>query len=595
MENLYGLIMAGGSGTRLWPVSRDYYPKQFLQLFGDKTLIQQTFVRLKRIIRSENIFVLTDRASVEEVINQLDEYGLTKKNIVIQPAVKNTGPANIFASLKIQERDNDAIIISCPSDHVILPESKFVNTVKTGYQLAKRGLLVTLGIKPAYANPEYGYIIRDESQTDVLNHQTVFKVKSFIEKPDEKIAAQLIKKGAFWNSGIFIWSAKSIIKEVRNLNPKMLASVQNVKRYHNGNSISIDEGVIEKSNLVWVVPTNFEWNDIGSWKALYNQLPKDNNLNVINNATVLNCKRSLIYGSAGRKLTAINLNDMVVVDTDDSVLVSARESVHEIKKTLEKGYQKPLVTIIVPTLNDEKYLEDSLASIFEQSYKNIECIIVDGGSTDSTTNIVDKYSHRIEQVIDLHTSNRFERINRGLDSANGEIIGILDPNNTYFDRDVISTIIDQIEKTKSDMIWGDLVYVENKNDNKITMYWKSSGYQTGILEKGWTPPFPTLFTRKTIYEKYGSYNTRFRVAADYEMILKLLRKHDIRTTHIPRIIVKMVGRGLSWKSMIDRLIGNFETYKAWGINKLRVSPSFLLLKNISKLGQFFSKVAKANN
>lgn len=598
MKNLYGLIMAGGSGTRLWPISRDYYPKQFLTLTKDNTLIQQTFTRIKKSIPAERIYITTNRIFADEIVNQLKEFGVKKENIIIQPANKDTGPAVIWAAKRIYENDKEAIIINCPSDHIIHPENKFKKAIEAGYNLASKGLLVTFGIEPTKALSEYGYITINTKKSEKVDSFVAFKVKKFIEKPKRERAVKLIKRNALWNSGIFIWKASVIIKEAKTYCQDIYAALNSRKKYLLLSEISIDKSILEKSNLVWTIPVNFKWKDIGSWTALYELLKKDSNRNVLNDRVIaLNSKNSLIYGTQGRFVTAINVKDMIIVDTQDSVLISHKEGIHKIKNALvtmekttpSKPLLQPLVTIIVPTYNDEKFVGDTLKSITEQDYKNTEIIVIDGGSIDGTEKVLKNYAHRIEIYINIPNTSMFERVNEGIKKANGEIIGILDSDDTLAEPDIITNVVETMERKKADVLWGDLIYIGNKATNKISMYWKSSEYKEGIFHKGWAPPHPTFFVRSKIYKKYKTYNTKFRVAADYELMLRFLEKHKVAGAYIPKILVKMYGSGLTLESILNRFIGNIEVYKAWKENGFDVTPAILLSKNISRISHILSR------
>lgn len=598
MDKLYGLVMAGGSGTRLWPLSREYYPKQFLKLTGDKTLIQQTFLRIKSVVPTERIFITTNRVFVDEIVIQLGGYGLLKENIIVQPANKNTGPTLAWASKVIYDYDNEAIIVNCPSDHLISPRNKFISYLKSGFEIAQTGKLVTLGINPNSPNPEYGYITKNKSTFVNFGGHTCFKVTKFIEKPSVNKARSLIRKGSFWNSGIFIWKADAILDEIKKFDPKTFSSLGNRIKYISLPSSPIDTTVLEKSNNVWVIPAVLKWVDIGSWKAMYELASKDKDRNVLNTrAIAMNCKGSLIYGGENRLVSAINLRDIVIVDTQDSVLVSHKNDVHKIKDALayanEKGLTKsnptPLVSIITATNNDKNLIENSMLSVIGQSYKNIEHIIVDRASSDNTLKIVRRNIHKVEILLSNAKSTRFERINEGISYASGEIIGILDPENSFFDSDVIKKIVEEMEKNKSDVAWGDMVYFNRQDENKPAMYWRSSLYKDGMMQSGWSPPHPTFFVRKEIYEKFGLYKTKFNVAADYELMLRYLIKNQVKSLYIPRVLVKMVGKGLNLKNVVDRVSGNFESYQAWKENGLSVNPSVLLFKNISKITQLLEK------
>lgn len=600
MNNLYGLILAGGSGTRLWPISRDYYPKQFLKLLGNKTLIQNTFLRLSTVIPTKNIFITTNRIFVDEIINQLKEFGLNEKNIIIQPADKNTGPAIAQASKKIFDTDMSAVIVTCPSDHLIENEKVFVSFLKSAYKLAQKGLLITLGIKPTGPNPEYGYIKPNKITSLSLNSHKAYKVEKFIEKPNIQNAKKLIKDDSLWNSGIFIWKAKKIIDEISKFNEdlhELLLSNEH-KKYFSLKGDSIDNCVLEKSNLVWVIPVNFDWKDIGSWKVLYELLPKDSNQNVLNDQVIAyNCHNSLIYGTDNRLVTAMNLNDVIIVDTKDYVLITPREAVVGIKNLFKEiktnisgeNLQRPLISIITPFYKNNLFLEKSILSVLNQSYKNIEYIVIKDGTDKKTETIIDNYQYKIEQIIDMPNTNIFEKMNKGIEIANGDIIGILKPGDCYIDNKTLEEVVANMETNKSDVAWGDLIYYGNKNSEKVSMYWKSSPYQTGAMQKGWIPPHATFFVRGSVYQKYGGFNRKFSVAAEYELILRLLEKNKVSSTYIPRIIIKMIGEGMSLRSLIDRFQGNFESYRSWKENNLVVNPIMLFSKNISRISQLWQK------
>lgn len=598
MNNLYGLILAGGSGTRLWPISRDYYPKQFLKLLGNKTLIQNTFARLNKIIPAENIFITTNRIFVDEIIYQLKEFGLDKKNIVIQPADKNTGPAIAQASKKIFDKDMAATIVTCPSDHLIDDEKVFISYLKSAYLLAQKGLLVTLGVRPTEPNPEYGYIKPKKAISLSLKSHKAYQIEKFIEKPSIPIAKKLIKDGSVWNSGIFIWKAKTIINEIHKFNKDFSGSLLSNKKYFLLKGASIDNSVLEKSDLVWIIPVSFDWKDIGSWKVLYELLPKDSNQNVLNNRVIAyNCHNSLIFGTDNRFVTAMDLNDTIVVDTKDYVLITPKDSTGGIKnlfneiKTniLEENLHRPLISIIIPFYNDNLFFENTILSLLNQSYKNIEYIVIKDSTSNKIATVVDKYRYKIEQLVNMPNTNVFEKMNKGIEISNGEIVGILKSGDCYMDNKALEEVVASMENAKSDVAWGDLIYCGNKNSEKISMYWKSSPYKKGALQKGWIPPHSTFFVRKSVYQKYGSFNTKFNVAAEYELMLRLLEKYKVSSIYIPRVIIKMIGEGVSLSSIIDRFKGNFESYRSWKENNLSVNPVMLFSKNISRITQLWQK------
>lgn len=348
-KHLFGLILAGGSGTRLWPLSRKFYPKQLLKLIGNKTLIQQTFLRLKKTVPLKNIFVITGENIADDIYVQLRVLGINKKNIIKEPDQKNTAPAIALASKIIFKKDKNAKILISPSDHIIGPDFEFLKTAKKAFDIAESGLLTTFGIIPLNPSAEYGYIkINSKFKISNLKNKA-YKVEKFIEKPDIKSAEKLIKQGAYWNSGIFALKAEMIIEEIKKFLPDVYEAIdfynndfdKFLELYRSLRSVSIDKGVLEKSEKIVVIPAKFKWKDIGSWKALHEFLPKDRQSNILNKQVLAdNCSSCLIYGYEKRMVVAFGLNDLVVIDTEDAVLVSHKDYVHKIKEAVKKMKNK---------------------------------------------------------------------------------------------------------------------------------------------------------------------------------------------------------------------------------------------------------------
>ena len=245
------------------------------------------------------------------------------------------------------------------------------------------------------------------------------------------------------------------------------------------------------------------------------------------------------------------------------------------------------ISIITITYNSEETLEDTIKSVVSQNYKDIEYIIIDGGSTDGTMAIVNKYKEQISIIVSEPDKGIYDAMNKGVEKATGDLVGILNSDDFYVNDNVISSIAEKIGN--NDGIYADLVYVGREDTDKIIRYWKSKAYKEGSFLKGWMPPHPTFFIRKKIYDKYGTYNLSLKSAADYELMLRLIHKEKISITYLPQIITKMRVGGQSNASLSNRFKANKEDRMAWDINN--IDPKFysLYLKPIRKIGQFLRK------
>jgi len=247
------------------------------------------------------------------------------------------------------------------------------------------------------------------------------------------------------------------------------------------------------------------------------------------------------------------------------------------------------VSIITISYNSAETIEDTIKSVVSQDYKNIEYIIIDGASKDDTLSIVEKYKDQIAKVISEKDKGIYDAMNKGVEQATGDIIGILNSDDYYYDQSVISEVVRLFETKKTDGLYADLVYVDREDSDKVIRYWKSGEYSPGKFLKGWMPPHPTFFVTKEVYSNFGLYNTDLRSAADYEFMLRVIHKHKISLSYMPRILTKMRVGGMSNVSLKNRWRANMEDRRAWKINGITPRWYTLTLKPLSKLLQFLNK------
>ena len=247
------------------------------------------------------------------------------------------------------------------------------------------------------------------------------------------------------------------------------------------------------------------------------------------------------------------------------------------------------VSIITISYNVEDTISDTIKSVINQDYENIEYIIVDGASKDKTISIIKSFGFSVSKFISEPDKGIYDAMNKGLALATGDIIGILNADDIYADTNVISKVVNRFQEDKVEGLYADLVYVKRDDTNKITRYWRSGNYSKGKFLKGWMPPHPTFFVKREIYEKYGNFNLDLRSAADYEIMLRFIHKHEIKITYLPCIITKMRVGGQSNVSLKNRIKANKEDREAWKINGLKPGVFTLIRKPLSKVGQFFKR------
>lgn len=345
MKNNYCVIMAGGIGSRFWPMSRTAHPKQFIDILGTgRTLLQQTFVRFLSICPKENIFVVTNEAYRSLVLEQLPELKL--ENLLCEPARKNTAPCIAYAAFKIFSIDKKANMVVAPSDHLIAKEQTFTKAIKSCFRKSKsEDCLITLGIRPTRPDTGYGYIQFIESPVKEKDRR-IKKVKTFTEKPDGEMAKFFVQSGDFlWNAGIFVWSAKSIVKAYQKLLPEMAKAFSSVKynsrseedgikrAYTECKNISVDYGILEKADNVYVRSSLIGWSDLGTYGSLYNHIKKDGKENAIvgKNVMMYDSKNCIVNISKDKLVVVEGLHDYIVVESDDIILICKKQDEQRIR------------------------------------------------------------------------------------------------------------------------------------------------------------------------------------------------------------------------------------------------------------------------
>jgi mannose-1-phosphate guanylyltransferase/mannose-6-phosphate isomerase len=334
------IILAGGGGTRLWPLSRKNFPKQFLKLNGDRSLLRQTADRLSKTIRPEDILIITNKDYKFYVKADLPEF----PNIILEPEARNTAPAIAlgikYCIEKLGSSDDDVIFVA-PSDHIIKPAEKFAKYISLANDMAKQGYIVTFGVKPNKPETGYGYI-KIKGQKSKSTNKKFYQVECFVEKPDLKTAKKYMSSGNyFWNSGMFAFSIKTIVSEMRKHAPDIAKTLSMsldsmCAGFGKMPNTSIDYSVMEKSDRVGIIPLKLYWNDIGSWDALYDVLEKDKNGNVkLGDSVCVDTNDTLIIGD--KRLTAtVGIKNCLIVETGDALLVAKRGETQKVKDIVRK-------------------------------------------------------------------------------------------------------------------------------------------------------------------------------------------------------------------------------------------------------------------
>ena len=342
---LYAVILAGGGGSRLWPLSRPHLPKQFLSLVGEHSLLQETILRLQDLVPPERIVIVTGNDQeplVRSHLLQIPNFAAERVQIITEPAQKNTAAAIGLAALYLQRIDPDALMLVLPADHWINHRSEFTSLIKQSVKWAEQGALITFGIVPTRPETGYGYIQRGLPCELSASGSEAYHVAGFVEKPPLATAQYYFSTGTYyWNAGIFLWRAATILREIETFLPSLADGLREIRKsderdniaavYSRLASVSIDYGVLEKVSGIVVIPMAIGWSDLGDWTAIHRLSPQDEQGNAVQGQVVLqDSENSFIY-SYSRPIAGIGLRDLVVVETDSGVLVSTRERVQEVK------------------------------------------------------------------------------------------------------------------------------------------------------------------------------------------------------------------------------------------------------------------------
>lgn len=343
------IIMAGGKGERFWPKSRKNMPKQFLSLTDDgKTLIQLTVERLKNLVDIEDTFIVTNKDYKDLVLNQIPD--IPEENILLEPVARNTAPCIGLAAMHVKKKYGDATMIVLPSDHLIKYNEFYIDTLKVAIEEAKEDSnLITIGIMPSYPETGYGYI-NFERNFDNSRGNNVYKVNSFVEKPDLDTAKEYLASGRYlWNSGMFVWKASSILLNIRELLPNVYEGLEKIyeainennseivlkEEFENMQSESIDYGIMERASNIYTIPGSFGWDDVGSWLAVerINKTNEDGNV-IKGNVITIDTKKSIIQAQ-DKLIATVGIKNVIIINTDDVLLIANKEDAHNIKKVIE--------------------------------------------------------------------------------------------------------------------------------------------------------------------------------------------------------------------------------------------------------------------
>ncbi len=348
-ESLYAVIMAGGGGTRLWPLSRSGHPKQMLKLFGERTMFQLSVDRLLPSLPLDHILVVTAAEQVEPLAAQYPE--LPRKNFVVEPMGRGTAPCIGLSAMVLHQRDPDAVMAVVTADHLIQRVDTFRAVLRAAQHVAEQGYLVTLGIAPKFPATGYGYIRRGALLGQVGGFD-YYRVERFTEKPDAPTAAAFLNEGVYsWNSGMFIWRAARILEEMRRWMPDLSSTLDELldvwgtpahaetlaRIWPALRKETIDYGIMEKAGKVVVIPADLDWSDIGAWASVMDLHPHDAAGNVLLGDVVnIDGANTMVFAQGERLVVAIGVHDLIVVDTPDAVLIARRDQAERVKEAIDR-------------------------------------------------------------------------------------------------------------------------------------------------------------------------------------------------------------------------------------------------------------------
>lgn len=348
--HLWAVIPAGGSGTRLWPLSRAARPKFLLPLLGERSLLQQTLDRISPLVTREQSLVVCGPAHAAPVARQLPE--LPEGNILVEPAPRGSGPAIALATAIVARREPDAIIMSFAADHEVTDQAAFLAALDTAIAAAHDDWLVTIGLSPTRPETGYGYIERTDETIVDTSHGAAFRVSRFVEKPDEARAAQYIASGRYlWNASMFIWRAEALLAEVERLQPEVASGVARIAEAWGTPSqdrvtadiwatmpeSTIDQGILEHARRIAVVPADLGWSDVGDWNNIGDLIERDDAGNSVRGEMVQSLTRDcVVWSETGRLIALVGLDNIAVVDTDDALLVVDRKHAQEVRRIVDQ-------------------------------------------------------------------------------------------------------------------------------------------------------------------------------------------------------------------------------------------------------------------